>query len=136
LRASHTVFGREEETVFITGYSGLGKSALVSECIRLLSVSNSVSLKSNQFLIAEGKFLQYNKTPYNGLIRLFQNMLQNAAKDHGVEPIAEMLKSFQPIEILVLSQFVPGILGVLGIESPELSANSEFSDTYSRVVPT
>jgi predicted ATPase len=74
--------------------------------------------------------LQYSKTPYDGLVRLFQDMLRRAIQDHSLETVSKQLHQLSQMDVFILSSFVPGILGVLGItEIPTI----EQSDVHSRV---
>lgn len=57
------------EAIFITGYSGIGKSSLINEIHRSIS-------KNNGYFIS-GKFDQYQKdTPYSALISAFKELIK------------------------------------------------------------
>ncbi len=82
-RISREIEGREKETalleksfrdtangksriVFVSGYSGIGKTSLVSNFLEIIHSASGFILK--------GKFDQYNNSPYTGFVQIFSTL--------------------------------------------------------------
>jgi len=64
----------DRQVIFLTGYSGVGKTALVHETHRPLAVHRG--------LFVEGKFDQFGRiTPYSALRRAFGSLIEGIAED-------------------------------------------------------
>lgn len=143
LQISHKIYGREKEKkelihaiqeakqgqasmIFITGYSGIGKTSLVREA------QKPVVWKNSYFI--QGKFDQLNKgTPYSAFVEAFQELVKQllSEPEEKLFPLKEKLKTELNQIGQVITKLIPGFNDIIGNQEIEERLNpAEISNRF------
>lgn len=131
LRVIRTVFEKaangDTEFCMVSGYSGIGKSALVNELCKPLFLHKGFLLR--------GKFDQFQRTiPFSGLSLALRSLIPQLLEIEAVSLqtlITDLHRAVQPNEA-VLTDFIPELEEVLGVAGnlPELPRNEAQNRFY------
>ncbi len=135
-RLPHRLFGREQETrrllaafefaaqggarlLTISGFSGIGKSALVRELQRPI-------IRRRGYFIS-GKFDQFNRNiPYSSLIQAFQDLIRQVLTESGerIAQLKEEILAALGANAQVIVNVIPELAAIIGPQprAPELPA--------------
>ncbi|EQA47181.1 AAA ATPase domain protein [Leptospira broomii serovar Hurstbridge str. 5399] len=99
----------EREMVFISGYSGIGKSSLVNEIHK--------PVLARRGYVIEGKYEQFKKdVPYSGFLKAFQSLIQQvlSAEESTIESFRKELTKVLGTNGSILSDVIPELELILG----------------------
>ena len=122
------------ELVLVSGYSGIGKSAVVNELHR--------ALVSRQGLFASGKFDQYKRDiPYSTLVEAFQSLVHRllGKSDQDLQVWRDSLqRALEPNGSLIVN-LVPELRIIIGEQPrvpdlPPLDAHNRFQTVFRRFI--
>lgn len=73
----------DNSVVFLSGYSGIGKSALVNEFVRLARSNNKSSDNTSDVLYVSGKYSENTKSaaPFSAITEIFDKLVSNIIKN-------------------------------------------------------
>ncbi|MDA8402972.1 MAG: serine/threonine-protein kinase PknK, partial [Desulfobacteraceae bacterium] len=113
LSAFDRVSSGAKELMLVSGYSGVGKSALVHE------VNKPIVGRRGHFI--SGKFDQFKRnTPYSGLIQAFQELIKNLLAEHEDRLLAwkeKLTQALWPSGQLVID-VIPDVELIIGKQPP------------------
>ncbi|EQA36368.1 kinase domain protein [Leptospira inadai serovar Lyme str. 10] len=99
----------EREMIFISGYSGIGKSSLVNEIHK--------PVLARRGYVIEGKYEQFKKDiPYSGFLNAFQSLIRQvlSADESTIESFRKELTKVLGINGRILSDVIPELELILG----------------------
>lgn len=128
------VKGGSPELVLVSGYSGIGKSSVISELHKVLVPPRG--------LFASGKFDQYKRDiPYSTLAQAFQSLTRRllVKSDAELAPWRNALREALAPNGLLMTELVPELALIIGEQSPvpELppqQAQSRFQLVFRRFI--
>ena len=104
---------RCSKVVFLRGYAGVGKSALVKESVGMM--------QSPETIFCQGKFDQNKSVPFSAIVQglgdLSRQILTESAANLEKWRIA--IRSALDGEVAVLLPLVPDVAHIIGVDSPE-----------------
>ncbi|MGF1975926.1 MAG: trifunctional serine/threonine-protein kinase/ATP-binding protein/sensor histidine kinase [Nostoc sp. CmiSLP01] len=129
LAAFERVSAGTKETILVSGYSGIGKSALVQEIYKPIT-------KARGYFIA-GKFDQFQRNiPYSGIVKAFQSLVRQLLTEsqEQLNQWQEKLSNALGANGQVIIDVIPEIELIIGKQSPvqELGA-SEAQNRFNLV---
>lgn len=141
IRLSERVYGREVELstlgdaleatkkrsgmVLVSGYSGVGKTALIEEGRRRLA--------SDGIVFAYGKFDQFNRTPYDSVVQALRELVRKVAP-RDPEPLVEWRMKLQGLlgdTADILMEIVPELADHLG--TPTVQTETSPPEARNRI---
>ena len=103
--------------LFVSGYSGVGKTALISQFLK--------STVKNSFFIS-GKYDQYSKTPNQALIEAFNDLTnQLLSNESGRDLWATKIIEYLGPNASVLTTFIPNLERLIGPQKDYQSSTSK-----------
>ena len=132
----HSVANGKKSTLFLSGYSGSGKSALVE------SLYKPVSQKKGFFI--KGKFDQISSdTPYSTFVQAFNELIRMILTGDDAYRLRWRKKIMDTMggSVKILSQFIPGIEELTG-KLPDIpvlkgiEAQNRFNYEFARFIKT
>jgi len=125
----------DNSVVFLSGYSGIGKSALVNEFVRLARGNKSSDNTSN-VLYVSGKYSENTKSaaPFSAITEMFDKLVSSIVKnDDQLKAIRQGIKESEMIRLdsegsRVLASTFPSLTPLLNNGEPA-STNSSSSTT-------
>jgi predicted ATPase len=103
----------KSQLLLIAGYSGTGKTSLVHE------VHRPITLKNGYY--SEWKFDQFSKsTPYSAFLHIFSNLIDTllSEEETALDKIATEIKRAIGLEGKVLTDLLPNLEHIIGPQSP------------------
>ena len=103
--------------LFVSGYSGVGKTALINQFLK--------STIKNCFFIS-GKYDQYSKTPNQALIEAFNELTnQLLSNESSRENWATKIIEYMGPNVGALTTFIPNLERLIGIQKDFHSSSSK-----------
>ncbi|HYE41507.1 MAG TPA: AAA family ATPase [Ramlibacter sp.] len=129
-----SVHGGAPELVLVSGYSGIGKSAVVNELHKVLVPPRGI--------FASGKFDQYKRDiPYSTLAQAFQSLIRRllATKEADLAPWRDALREALGPNGRLMTELVPELVLIIGEqppvpELPPQQAQSRFQIVFRRFI--
>lgn len=123
----------------IAGYSGCGKTALVTELNRILVSDEFINEFGNDFkaIYASGKYNQFQNQPYEGIIQIMSQLLYQLTlmdKDEFDSFKVEIIKQTKG-NLALLNKVLPSLESVLGPQ-PQVETLGRASEAEERFAST
>lgn len=113
------------KVIFLKGYAGVGKSALVKESVTAM-------LEHSNTLYCQGKFDQTNRVPFSTIVQALSELTRQILTESAanLETWRQSIRSALEEEVAVLLPVLPDLAHVLGLHNSPSVADLE--DPYSQ----
>jgi hypothetical protein len=104
---------RCSNVVFLRGYAGVGKSALVKESVAMM--------QSPETIFCQGKFDQNKSVPFSAIVQGLRDLTRQILTESAtnLEQWRIAIRSAIDGEVAVLLPLVPDLVHIIGVDSPD-----------------